>query len=424
MPLTLLAVGDLHLGRRPGGLPDDLRGREQARALGPAEVLQRLVQRAIDDNVNVVALAGDLVESENDFFEAYRDLYLAVSKLVKAGIQVVGVAGNHDVKVLPRLADELPAFQLLGRSGTWQACNLSSPDGTKVTLHGWSFPQSRVTLSPLANHRFTLSEGLNLGLLHCDRDQHASYHAPVSSTELHNSGMDAWLLGHIHKPDALSLSAPSGYLGSVSALRRTETGSRGPWLYTLGNKAIEQIEHWSLAPLRWEEITLSVTGLEKPEDITGLILESIRQRVDKLGDLLPDCLGLSLIIEGRTRHRQAIARILDSEQVDNIPVGSLRTFIGSIRYDLKPDIDLVALAKEQSPAGLLASRLLILNTGTAQPQRQELIHRTREKLEPITRESAWHNLSERSLTDERIIHWLRQSLSASLDQLLQQQESS
>ena len=47
-------------------------------------------------------LAGDVVEQEDDFYEAYGDLRRGVDRLAAAGIPVLAVSGNHDVQVLPR----------------------------------------------------------------------------------------------------------------------------------------------------------------------------------------------------------------------------------------------------------------------------------------------------------------------------------
>ena len=66
-------------------------------------------------------LAGDVVEQEDDFYEAYGDLRRGVDRLAAAGVPVLGVSGNHDVQVLPRLADAVPGFRLLGRGGAWEA---------------------------------------------------------------------------------------------------------------------------------------------------------------------------------------------------------------------------------------------------------------------------------------------------------------
>ena len=138
MTLKLLAVGDMHLGRRPSRLPGELTGKSEE--LGPTGAWARVVEEAIEIRVDAVALAGDVVEKENDFFEAYRELHRGVVRLTASGIRVLGVVGNHDVSVLPRLAEQIEAFELLGRGGQWQSTRLEA-NGETVTLWGWSLSQ-------------------------------------------------------------------------------------------------------------------------------------------------------------------------------------------------------------------------------------------------------------------------------------------
>ena len=64
--MRILAVGDIHLGRRPSRLPQDLDNR--ASDLGPSGAWQRTVTAALAADVKAVLLAGDVVEQENDFF--------------------------------------------------------------------------------------------------------------------------------------------------------------------------------------------------------------------------------------------------------------------------------------------------------------------------------------------------------------------
>ena len=271
----------MHLGRTPSRLPPDLFASE----LGPAAAWRRAVDTAIDRGVQAVLLAGDLVDREDDFFEAYRGLEAGVRRLTEAGIEVIGVAGNHDVRVLPRLAGHIPQFRLLGAGGTWESVSVC--DGTDaVAVWGWSFPSSGTAPNPLQDWTFNLAAGINLGLLHCDRDAGAdSRYAPVASRDLQGARLDGWLLGHIHKPDPLSAESPSGYLGSLTGLDRGEPGPRGPWLITVAGGRITGVEHLPLAPLRWEALDVSLDKIGEPADAKDRLLETVRALAAELAAL-------------------------------------------------------------------------------------------------------------------------------------------
>lgn len=148
--LTLLAIGDVHLGTRPSSLPEGLDDAGvDLRALTPEAALLAAVARAIDEGVDGVVFAGDVVESTNARFEAMRPLERAVRELLAVGIPVLAVAGNHDVEALPRLAREIEGFELLGEGGRWQTRLIEKAGGPSVEILGWSFPERQVRNSPV-----------------------------------------------------------------------------------------------------------------------------------------------------------------------------------------------------------------------------------------------------------------------------------
>ncbi len=424
MSLKLLAVGDMHLGRRPSRLPDDLA--DQGGAFSPAVAWSRLVEAAIEQGVDVVALAGDLVEREDDFYEAGRLLREGVERLAAAGIRVVGVAGNHDVKVLPRLVRALDDFELIGADGQWQAWRMEK-QGESLTLWGWSFPRQQVLESPLAGQRFEREAGLNLGLLHCDRDQSGSHYAPVSSAELRGAGLDGWLLGHIHRPDALSVENPSGYLGSVSGMDPGEPGDRGPWLLEIERGRLASLQQWVLAPIRFEPLTLDLTELEEAEAVRSHLAEQLRELDTRIAQSFqpPAAVGLRITLAGRSRFGEQALAILEGERQganDLSPGGgNSRYFIEKLIPAALPEIPLEALAERQNPAGLLARRLLLLDSEQAGEARSRLLAEGRERLKAQARDPRWQGLAEPALDDAAVAAWLRQAGLRLLEQMLRQQ---
>ena len=433
MGLKLLAVGDMHLGRQPSRLPQTLTS--EAQNLSPAGAWRRLVELAVEAQVNVVALAGDVVERDEDYFEAYRDLSQGIDRLTEAGITVVGIAGNHDVHVLPRLADQLSNFHLIGRNGCWEAFTVEAA-GEQLTLHGWSFQHKQVTRSPLHGKQFSRNLGANIGLLHCDRDNAASVYAPVMSEELANTGLDAWLLGHIHKPDALSINTPSGYLGCLSGVDAGEAGRRGPWLYTIAGGQISTIEQWLFAPLWWQPIDLDLTDLDTPETARDRLIDNLRS-FDKamLTDMNnptngashapPRAVAVRLRLTGNTPLGQQVEQLINLDGYDTRHIGERQTSyhiercINATRATIALDI----LAQRTDPAGLLARRLLDLETPDTERARV-LISGGRTKLADIRNASRWSQLEHEPITDNDVIDWLSQAGHQLLLTMLAQQEQS
>ena len=427
--MKLLAVGDLHLGRRPSRLPAMLA--ERAAELGPAEAWRRLVAHAVEQRVDAVVLAGDLVEREDDFFEAYRDLREGVERLTGAGIRVLGVAGNHDVQVLPRLAAQLPDFELLGAGGHWQAVQLEG-GGERLQLWGWSFPTKVVAKSPLAEQQFPAAEGLSLGLLHCDRDAQGSQYAPVTTAELNAAGLDGWLLGHIHQPDPLNAERLQGYLGCVTGMDPGEHGPRGPWLIEVERGRVARCQQWLVAPIQYERLDLDLTDLPGPDAAQDALLTALPPLERELAARLdpPDVVALRVRLVGQSQHGAAAATGFPQALHDQLPVAGTERhyFIERIIDATEPVIPLTDLAGRADPVGLLAQCLLLLDAPATDPERQNLLSRTRRHLEKQLQATHWQGIlregqGKEHLDDVTVADYLRRAGRQALAGMLASEES-
>ncbi len=415
---TLLAIGDMHLGRLPAAIPDGLGSRRQE--LGPEAAWSRSVAEAIEREVDAVLLAGDVVERHRDFFVAYGQLKAGVEQLAEAGIEVIAVAGNHDTHVLPRLASEISSLHLLGAGGHWQ----QHPVGD-LTVIGWSFPQSRVSFSPLDSFPRLDPKKVLVGLLHCDRDQTDSPYAPVSSADLAEASVNAWLLGHIHQPDDLSAARPIGYLGSVNALRASETGARGPWLVEIEDGKV-MMTHLPLAPLRFETLSVDCAEIEDSDALSGAILSATRERIVEWqqGDYLPDALGLRVELVGQcaiSEHLPQAAESLLSQSQPWTEYG-VSCFLQRIDTRTIPRLDLNRLARQSDPCGLLARHLLTLDEPDSE-RWQELVDMARPDMEAVAAGREFRELN-RSLSDQDIATELARAGRLALSQLIAQRERS
>ena len=412
--MKLLAVGDMHLGRVPTSLPEAIAG--NARALGPEAAWQRSVRLALEQNVEAVLLAGDVVDRERDFFAGYDQLRQGVEELLAAGIRVLAIAGNHDTHVLPRLADAVSGLELIGRGGRWQAVELSA--GSVV---GWSFPTRRVTRSPLAEWTDPGGNRPRIGLLHCDRDQPDSVYAPVTTSELERSPVDAWLLGHVHRPDLDANDPPSGYLGSISALRASEVGARGPWLIRIDEGRV-RATHCALAPLAFEALDLDVGDLTRADALDAAVLEAGRRAVaDRIeADALPDALGLRLRLVGEhveaSRLRETVETLMENPPV--FEESGCRVFAHRLECAFGPKLDLESLARQPDPAGLLARDLLLL-AGPDSEARRQLVAEARARMNAAGAISDLHPVAA-TASDSQAVEALQRAGRAALARLMEQ----
>lgn len=391
LEFRLLCVGDIHLGRRPSRVPDDIEDHGVRKVeLTPVAAWERALAWAVDNNVDAVVLAGDVVESNFDRFEAYGHLDRGARQLEKAGIGLFGVAGNHDVEALPRLADHLEHFKLLGRDGVWESVELTKSGGAKLRLLGWSFPEQRVYRNPLDDPMADVSGDIpTIGILHCDVDGGKSPYAPVPRSAFEHAPGDAWLLGHIHKPGDLSAKRPIGYLGSLVSLDPGEPGLHGPWLACISESGPIKLTQLSIAPLRYERIDLSIDSIpdlegDELEDAFAAVLRSV---LDKVHERITPTLGSTKVVgcritlTGRSKIHERVRRIVADGTVQD---GQKRDHDGVIYFvekivDLSaPALDLNKIAKGSDPPALLAQRLIHLQEN--QSEAQTLIKAAAEKI--------------------------------------------
>ena len=409
----ILAIGDVHLGTSCSGLPHGISDWGLNRAdLTPGAALRLAVDFAIKQEVQAVLFAGDVVESTNARFEAMLPLEESVRRLLDAGIEVVAVAGNHDVEALPRLAALIDGFTLLGKGGQWETLTLAKGETPFAQVIGWSFGEKFVRQSPIA---LLLNDPLpppstpvpRIGLLHCDLGASGGYYAPVRQAELDNTGYDAWLLGHIHKPSYERLTAvddvrPSGYLGSLVGLDPSETGPHGPWLLEVSGEGGIELEQIPLAPVRWEPVRVSMDGIEHVEDVPDRLLAGAQAHVHALArdGLAARALGLRVQLTGASTAYDDIRKWIEAGEWTSLVrrVDDTVIFFNRIVDAMQLHLDVQTIASGDDPAGLLARRLLLL--GQDDNQSSALLERARERLAEIARQDDWKPIQEhRNATD-------------------------
>ncbi len=433
---SILAIGDVHLGTSCSGFPEDISswGVEPS-DLTPAAALRTTVDFAIKKQVDAVLFAGDLVESTNARFEAMLPLEESTRRLLEAGIQVIAVAGNHDVEALPRLSGLIEGFTLLGAGGRWESVTLARAGKPFAEVIGWSFAEKHVRQSPVA---LLLGEPVpalphpvpRIGLLHGDLGASGGSYAPIRQTELDDTGYDAWLLGHIHKPslDGLSTaggSRPSGYLGSLVGLDPSEMGPHGPWLVELPAQGNLVLKHIPLAPLRWEEVNVPMDGLDHLEDLPDRLLALTRDHLQVLAQTgpTPRVLGLRVRLTGTSAAYGDIRKWVAAEEWKSLVrlVDDTVIFFNRIVEAMALPLDLAKLASGDDPVALLARRLLLVEQDNEASR--EFLDRARKHLDEVAQQDVWNPVHEHRnasdpLSDDALRDVLLRSGMAALDAML------
>lgn len=449
--MNLLVTADLHLGRTSSALSHGIAHASTRTAW------ESLVDLAIDQQADALLIAGDLVDRDNKFFEAQNALISGFKRLDEAGICVVLTAGNHDFEALGNILANYKAghVHVLGARGTWQHLDLQIA-GTPVRFLGWSFPRRHVSTDPLDNLDATLHPGdtLTIGLVHGDFGVPDSSYAPLSEYNLVRSGIDAWILGHIHKPALLRSSHPLiMYPGSPQALSSKETGPHGPWMLEVTGRTIRH-RHIPISPVRYESIEVRVDGVGEETEFYGLITNAFQHFLSQEAAMLDRVRSLvvDLHVTGRPLKPALFRSYMDqlfSNQDDlQLSLGSATSHTISVRirsvFDAlqRPEADLDTLMREPGPAGLLARVITALDaqdTSTpihpideqAKRIADALLEETRTRIDKLNRHNSFADLQpdpERPYIDavhvdsanrEQLVSYAKKEAVRMLDTLLE-----
>ncbi len=420
--MRLLLTGDIHIGRSSTRVADAA----TPNALRAAAAWERIVDVAIDEQVDALCLSGDIADKENKFWEAIGPLEHGVKRLADAGVVIVAVAGNHDYDVFRRLADQLPEehVHLLGRGGTWERFTFECDGKPALHVDGWSFPRETVPQTPLLAYDLEADASTpTLGLIHGDLDVAGSPYAPLDSHRLQALPPDGWLLGHVHAPH-LRIGPPwILYPGSPQALDFGEPGPHGVWMVEV-NHALGTPEQRPLSTVRYETLEVDVSGTESEADVESGILKRIRsvseEFVEESGPTL-ECLMLRLAITGRTAQSHRVPEITGNLRPDlSLRIGGVLVEVDDLAIATLPDVDVETYARTHSAPGAIARLLLALDEADVSDEVATLIAEAKRELEANEDHKYFTALPRRNVTEEMARRHLRHEARALLTQLVAQ----
>ena len=244
MTVRVLHLADLHLDSAYGGRPGTRTVLRQA----TMESFDRAIALALDEELDVVVLAGDAFD-EGALGHEYRSRFRAgVRRLASAGVHFIYATGNHDPggagSVARRLdlpggsralhsrihlaLDERPRQLVLERDGrpALEVCAIG---------HG----SARVTedLAPRLG-QWSTNDLPRLCVLHTQvggangAGEHAAY-APSSAQSLARIDAHYWALGHVHVRGRAAPNIEAWYPGNVQGRNPKESGPKGGLLVEL-----------------------------------------------------------------------------------------------------------------------------------------------------------------------------------------------
>ena len=421
--LRVLCVGDIHLGSSPSRLPNSL---PVVSDFSARAALQKTVELAQRQKALVLLFAGDVADASNALFEAYSGLAGSIEELLDAGIKVFAIAGNHDYRVLPDLAQELPDLKVLGINNSWEEVIVNISGFGPLRVQGRSFDAPAYTENPLIDYPKRSDSIPTLALLHCDVNASQSQYAPVTLDELKVKAPTAFILGHIHKPNIFQRQPLIFYPGSLQGLNPSENGPHGPWLLELDGQQIVRCAQFPIAPLRYERIEISLLHAATEEDIRQKTFTGLKRWYEtQIGSASETRLVIVEVVwTGQTDLLKALPQLARSIQGEQLELPNCNFVVDRVTVAAQPLINLEELSRNTDIPGLLANQLLILQNRQPSDSYKEALQAGAHQLE-LTHNNASYSVLETAsnLEEEEVRSLLLQAGFMILDELLHQKQA-
>ncbi len=425
--IHLLCTGDLHLGRHPGGIPEEYDSRE----FSPTVIWEKIVDKALKQKVDALLISGDIIDRNNRYFEAFGPLEAGIKRLAENKIDVFAVAGNHDYDILPRLAknNHTDNFHLLGEGGKWEFKSIKKDGESILNIAGWSYPAAQVRKSPLSELQPVKTDIPTVGLLHSEVNNPGSNYAPVTVDRLEESDFKGWILGHIHKEFLISdISSFILNPGSPQPLHPAEPGFHNIYEVVIKSSGSFEIKKYLLASLLYMNLEVDISGREQITELPVEISENIEQKLESAGEMIhiPELIITRIKLTGKTPLNRKIETDKQKLQELELSIFGSRIIIDRIENKTDPALNLEEIANGSSQAALLANYLLQLKSRKGQDLPEGLLKRVEEKLFSVYHAPAYQPLRKynhiQPPTRDKVFSILEKQAGILLASLLDQKE--
>ena len=284
--VTFLHAADFHLGAPFKGLRTSSGKWAHRMVEAIPEAYNRVIDAAIDRQVDFVVIAGDVFDLAHPSFADYIRFVDGMERLRTAGIPVYFCTGNHDPYTswqqsyakLPDNVHMLPAGEDAGYL-------LYERDGQPLAMiagrgyYHQTWPHGVDIAAGITRAAGEQALGVNppfaVGVLHTGLDVDP-VKAPTSPAALLATGMDYWALGHIHTPKLYGDDNPRiAFSGCIQGRAMKDVGARGVNLVTLRTGEPNQVEFIPTASVVWERVKLDVSACQTLSDIADMAKEEL-----------------------------------------------------------------------------------------------------------------------------------------------------
>ena len=269
--VKFIHAADVHLGITYAGVGKNQK--EIARELKQAafDAFERVIDTTIEEEVDALVLAGDLLDSSRTFIKEKCFLQSQLNRLAPFGIPVVVALGNHDAGSAYVSGEHIYTF-----GSTVETIEVETRNGERVVFSGFSYEVPVLATRKVQEYPAKSANcDIHIGVLHGELTTSQGRYAPFSIPELREKGYDYWALGHIHTYQEVSSQPCAWYSGTTQGADRKESGSKGALLVeiTPGNTPV--IHFIETSTMDWMEVELAISESAHLDTLPYLIVEAL-----------------------------------------------------------------------------------------------------------------------------------------------------
>jgi len=267
--LRFVHAADLHLDSPFGGLRSIAPEIAETLYQATFDAYNNIIDLCIQEQVDALLIAGDIFDSADRSLRAQRKFVDGLNRLEEANIRSFVCHGNHDPLngweaqiAFPgschRFGSELeqvPVFE-------------DEPD--RAVVYGVSYPQREVRDNLVPLFSAIEPKPFTIGLLHANvgnNTEHDSY-APCTLSDLEETGIDYWALGHVHTRQVLLEANPTVvYPGNPQGRHPNEPGARGVYIVEVGDAGQVSLDFRAVDVVRWASLEIDINALETEQSL-------------------------------------------------------------------------------------------------------------------------------------------------------------
>ena len=279
--LRFVHAADLHLDSPFKGIHSEAPSHVAATLSGATfDAYRNIIDLCIQEKVDALLVAGDIYDGADRSLRAQLRFVEGLSQLESAGIRSFICHGNHDPLDGWEARLDLPAGCV--RFGSEVGGFPVFPDEPeRATVYGVSYPtrEVRENLTPFFAGAGS-GGGFSIGLLHTNvggNQEHDSY-SPCSVSDLAETGLDYWALGHVHTRQTLREAGPViMYPGNPQGRHPNDPGARGVYLVEVDDNGAVQLDFRPMDVVRWETLSLDIGSLDTEQALIDAVDDLVEE---------------------------------------------------------------------------------------------------------------------------------------------------